>query len=129
MKQLTPQEAHDFLARNADARLIDVRSETEYLFVGHPLGAEHIAWQDGPDWELQPDFVEEVRRFAGDTSRPLLLICRCGNRSQRAAEALTAAGFGAIYNVTHGFEGERNEDGHRSTLNGWRHDGLPWAQG
>ena len=28
----------------------------------------------------------------------------------------------------HGFEGDLDDNFKRSTLNGWRHDGLPWEQ-
>ena len=39
-----------------------------------------------------------------------------------------AAGFSEVINVLHGFEGDLNDQFKRSTLNGWRHDGLPWEQ-
>ena len=47
MKQLTPKEAHEFLQHRPEAVFVDCRSEIEYLFVGHPCRAIHIAWQDG----------------------------------------------------------------------------------
>ncbi len=56
----------------------------------------------------------------------MLLICRSGNRSTAAARALEGAGFTTVYNVLHGFEGDLDPQRHRNTLNGWRHDGLPW---
>jgi hypothetical protein len=42
--------------------------------------------------------------------------------------ALEAAGFTDVVNVLHGFEGDLDDRFRRSTLNGWRHDGLPWEQ-
>ena len=42
--------------------------------------------------------------------------------------ALEAAGFTEVINVLHGFEGDLDAHFHRSTLNGWRFDGLPWEQ-
>jgi len=33
-----------------------------------------------------------------------------------------------IYNVEHGFEGDLDDTHHRNSYNGWRFDGLPWAQ-
>ncbi|TRZ69386.1 MAG: rhodanese-like domain-containing protein, partial [Rhodocyclaceae bacterium] len=39
MKHLTPQEAAKFLHDDPLALFIDVRSEMEFLFVGHPVGA------------------------------------------------------------------------------------------
>jgi len=129
MKQITPKEAHAFLQANPEALLIDVRSEIEYLFVGHPVGAIHVSWNDGPEWEVNPHFVGDVRKLAGNGGgRPILLICRSGNRSEVAAQALLEAGFEDVYNVQHGFEGELNEHHHRNSVSGWRFDGLPWQQ-
>jgi rhodanese-related sulfurtransferase len=57
-----------------------------------------------------------------------MLICRSGKRSRDAGNALLAAGFQQIMHVDEGFEGERDDDHHRSTLGGWRFHGLPWEQ-
>lgn len=130
MKDITPREAHEFLKQDPDALLVDCRSDIEYLFVGHPVGALHVAWNDGPDWEVNPHFVGQVKMLAGThhATRPIVLICRSGNRSQEAGEALEKAGFTRVYHVQHGFEGELDENHHRSARSGWRHDGLPWEQ-
>ncbi len=127
MKHLTPREAHDFLQQHPDALFIDCRSEIEYLYVGHPKDSIHIAWQDGPDWDVNPDFLGHVRKTA-PVHRPVVLICRSGQRSAAAGRYLEKYGFVDVYNVAHGFEGDLDEKHHRGTLNGWRHDGLPWEQ-
>ena len=62
MEHLEPKQAHDFLRRTPDAVFIDCRSEMEFLFVGHPLGAIHVAWNDGPNWEINRDFVPHVKK-------------------------------------------------------------------
>ncbi len=129
MRHLLPTEAHALLQREPAALLIDCRSDSEFFFVGHPVGAMHVAWVDGEDWTHNPHFVADVRKLAGDSAhRPVLLICRSGNRSVEAAQALEAAGFDHVYNVLHGFEGELDERRQRGNLNGWRFDGLPWEQ-
>lgn len=130
MKHLTPREAFEFLHNTPQALLVDCRSEMEYLFVGHPAGALHVAWNDGPDWEVNPHFVGQVKKVAGTNhaNRPIILICRSGNRSVEAGEALEQSGFGNVYNVLHGFEGELDEHHHRGAQNGWRFEGLPWEQ-
>ncbi len=127
MKSLEPKEALLFLKTNPSAVLIDVRSEIEFLFIGHPANSSHAPWIDGPDWEINPDFVVQVKKIANE-SCPVLLICRSGARSLEAGKSLTEAGFKEVYNVLHGFEGDLDEFHHRSSLNGWRHDGLPWEQ-
>jgi rhodanese-related sulfurtransferase len=127
MKHLKPKEALDFLQAHADAVFVDCRSEMEYLFVGHPKGALHVAWNDGPDWDINPHFVGQVKKIAS-MNRPVVVICRSGQRSISAGQALEEAGFKEVYNVLEGFEGPLDDDHHRGTLGGWRMEGLPWEQ-
>jgi rhodanese-related sulfurtransferase len=128
MDHLPPKQALQFLQMHADALFIDCRSEMEYLFVGHPVGALHVPWNEGQDWSVNRDFVAQVKQLAGAELRPIVLICRSGNRSQEAGEALERAGFTRVYHVEHGFEGELDERQHRNTRAGWRFEGLPWEQ-
>lgn len=138
MKHLTPQQAWAWLQAEREQRaargeepplFVDVRMEIESLYVGRPPGVENIPWYEYPD--LTPDparFASAVEQEAGGKHRPILLICRSGKRTLDAGQALEAAGFSEVAHVVHGFEGELNDDFKRSSLNGWRHDGLPWEQ-
>ena len=129
MQHLDPLAAHAFLQHEPHAVLVDCRTEIEHMYVGHPAGAEHVAWQEGPDWEVDPQFADKVKRLLhNDLNRPVLLICRSGQRSVAAAEALEAEGFSQEINVLEGFEGPLDDDYHRGTLAGWRFRGLPWYQ-
>lgn len=135
-KTVTAQQAWEMLQTNPRALLVDVRSHMEFLFVGHPSGAVHIPWLDEPDWTVNPDFVKDVRQLVlggvsehhQDANVPLLLICRSGKRSLEAGEALVAAGITNVYNIADGFEGELDGEHHRSSVGGWRFEGLPWEQ-
>lgn len=127
MQHLTPKQAYEFLQTNPEAVFIDVRSEIEYMFVGHPHGSLLIPWVDGPDWEINPDFVSHVKK-AASANRPVVLICRSGRRSVDAGMVLEEAGLTEVYNVLHGFEGDLDEKHHRNSINGWRQEGLPWSQ-
>ena len=127
MKHLEPKQAYEYLKKNPNAIFIDCRSEMEYLFVGHPTGAILVPWNDGPNWEVNPEFVAHVKK-AASVDRPIVLICRSGNRSQEAGDELERHGFPRVFNVTHGFEGPLNAQHQRNTTAGWRHDGLPWEQ-
>lgn len=136
IKQLGPRQAWEMLQSDPRAVLVDVRSNMEYLFVGHPQGAVHIPWIDEPDWEVNPDFVRQVRELmlggvidsGGGHAAPVILICRSGKRSVEAGLALLEAGFPRVYSVSDGFEGELDDQHHRSSLGGWRYEGLPWEQ-
>ena len=133
---LTSTQAHTMLGADARSILIDVRSNMEFLFVGHPKGAISIPWIDEPDWVINPHFVTDVRKvLLGGAScstdvgcAPIILICRSGKRSLEAGTLLTANGFQSVFNVQGGFEGELDENHHRSTKAGWRFEGLPWEQ-
>lgn len=59
--------------------------------------------------------------------RALLFICRSGVRSIAAAEAMAASGYARSFNVTEGFEGGLDGEGHRGA-EGWKACGLPWVQ-
>ena len=135
MKHFQPREAWAWLQAHAGnppeqaPLFVDVRMEIESLYVGRPPGVVHIAWYDYPDLTPDPErFARLVEEEAGDKSRPVLLICRSGRRTLEAGKALEAAGFADVAHVLHGFEGELDDQFHRSTVNGWRHDGLPWEQ-
>jgi len=124
------------LREEPGAVLIDVRSAMEHEYVGHPVGAINIPWRELPDWSVDSNFALKVTQLlesrqetvAGDKSQPLLLICRSGQRSQDAGEELLRQGFTNVYNIIEGFEGRRDEEKHRSTINGWRCRKLPWEQ-
>ena len=136
VKTISPEEAWALMQKEPRAVMIDVRSDMEFLFVGHPVGAIHIPWIDYPDWRLNPNFVTEVRKLVlggichetPNSGVPILLICRSGKRSLEAGNVLVREGFCDVYNVAEGFEGELDEQHHRSTMGGWRFHGLPWEQ-
>ena len=129
MKNLLPKEAWALVQQQPDTLFVDVRMEIESLYVGRPPGVHGIPWYEYPDLTPDPaEFTRAVEREAGRKDRAILLICRSGKRTEDAARALEAAGFTDVAHVVHGFEGELDDAFHRSTMNGWRHDGLPWEQ-
>ncbi len=135
-RALSPKQAWQLLQDDSRAVLVDIRSSMEFLFVGHPRGAVHVAWIDEPDWDVNPDFVTEIRQLMlggvvcdGDEGCvPVILICRSGKRSLEAGRALIEAGVKSVMHVDEGFEGELDDKHQRSTVGGWRFHGLPWEQ-
>lgn len=116
------------LAEAGLARLVDVRSPEELAFVGRVPGAAHAAWATGIDLQRNPRFLADLAAVGGFDG-PVLLLCRSGVRSVRAAEAATAAGHGAAFNILEGFEGTLDARQRRGAVDGWRLRGLPWVQG
>ncbi|ORW01030.1 rhodanese-like domain-containing protein [Mycobacterium kyorinense] len=130
---ITPQQAWELLSENPDAVLVDVRTDAEWRFVGVPdlsgLGRDvvYIEWNRS-DGTRNENFVQELlERVPARDDRPVVFLCRSGNRSIGAAEAATEVGITPSYNVLDGFEGHLDEAGHRGGT-GWRAIGLPWRQ-
>lgn len=135
VKSISPKEAWQLIQDQPQSVLVDVRSSMEYLFVGHPKGAISIPWIDEPDWVVDPHFAAHIRqlmlggaRCDADGCVPVLLICRSGKRSLEAGKLLIEEGFSDVHNIEGGFEGPLDEGHHRSSISGWRFDGLPWEQ-
>jgi rhodanese-related sulfurtransferase len=129
MRNLLPRETWALMQAQPEAVLIDIRMEIESLYVGRPPGALNIPWYEYPEFTPDAaDFCRQVEEQAGGKSATVILLCRSGQRSLEAAQALVDAGFSDVVNVLHGFEGDLDPHFHRSTLNGWRFDQLPWEQ-
>ena len=135
VEYVEPQQAWDMMQADPSVTLIDVRSDMEFLMIGHPKGAVNVPWIDAPNWTIDDAFVANVRKALlgrvagrGRKAQPLLLICRSGNRSADAARVLAQEGLTDIYVVSGGFEGPLDDEHHRNTVSGWRYDGLSWEQ-
>lgn len=129
MKHLLPKEAWVLAQSTPGALFLDVRMAVESQCVGYPPGVVNIAWYEYPDYTVDAArFVAAVEKVASGRDQTVLLICRSGLRSVDAGVALEKAGFTQVINVLDGFEGEPDEQGHRSTECGWRYEGLPWQQ-
>ncbi len=126
---LTPKEAYDLLQQTPGAKLIDVRTRAEWDWVGRIPGAIEIELLTYPGNRPNGNFVQDLESAVDmDKTAPLLFICRSGGRSHNAAMLANQAGYEA-YNVLEGFEGDKDQSGHRNTKGGWRAAGLPWVQG
>ena len=123
---VTPAEAHELM--KAGAKLVDVRTKPELQYVGRVPGALAVEWQTWPGGRPNPEFLGELAASVGK-DEPVMFLCRSGVRSHAAAEAATRDGWKEAYNVVEGFEGDKDAEGHRNTVGGWRKAGLPWTQG
>ena len=120
-----PAEAHKLM--QAGAKLVDVRTKAEMLYVGKVPGSLAVEWQTYPGGRENPEFLAELAASVPKDT-PDMFLCRSGARSHSAADAATRAGWKEAYNVLEGFEGDKDGQQHRSTVGGWRKAGLPWTQ-
>ena len=123
---LLPSEAHALM--QAGAKLVDVRTAPELQYVGSIPGSAAVEWNTYPGGQRNPDFLKQLAATV-KKDEPVMFLCRSGARSHHAAIAATQAGWREAYNVLEGFEGDKDTDGHRNTVGGWKFARLPWIQG
>ncbi|MEI7444052.1 MAG: rhodanese-like domain-containing protein [Burkholderiales bacterium] len=123
---VTPAEAW-VLHRAGAARLVDVRTQAEWTYVGRVDGTPLVEWRALGAQQPNPRFVEQLEQ-AVPRDLPVMFLCRSGVRSQAAAKAASEAGWTAAFNILEGFEGDLDDAQQRGRLGGWRHAGLPWVQ-
>jgi len=124
---VTPREAFDLMQAGA-AKLVDVRSQFEWDYVGHIPGTTLVEWKFLPSGELNPNFLTQLA-LVGRHEDNLMFLCRSGARSHAAAVCANQFGYVGAFNVLEGFEGDLDASKHRGAIGGWRFAGLPWVQG
>lgn len=122
---LTPQEASAVWRLAPGAKLVDVRTRAEWDWVGRIPDALEIEWMSYPGNRANPHFLAQLKQQV-DPEALVLFLCRSGARSHNAAALAAQAGYSECYNVLEGFEGDKDANGQRGKLGGWRHAGLPW---
>jgi len=125
---LLPSEAHAVLQAMPEARIIDVRCRAELDWVGRVPGAIEVELLTYPGMSPNHGFLDQLSSQIADDA-VLLFICRSGGRSNQAATLMSQNGFTNCYNILEGFEGDKDENGHRGQQSGWKAAGLPWIQG
>jgi rhodanese-related sulfurtransferase len=127
---VTPQQAYALLQGDSQVKLIDVRTKAERDWVGQvkidPAQLHPIEWNLYPQGTPNPAFLEELDRVA-DKNQVLLFLCRSGVRSRNAAKAAAEHGYANSFDILEGFEGAKDADGHRKTMEGWCFAQLPWT--
>jgi rhodanese-related sulfurtransferase len=141
---LTAKEVPAFVAGQDKVLFLDVRTRAEAMYVGMATGVDALVpfvehQELMTDWDAQrniyklepnQDFVAEARRRLAEKGLQktdvVVLICRSGDRSARAATRLAQDGFSRVYSVVDGFEGDMSATGRRD-VNGWKNATLPWS--
>jgi rhodanese-related sulfurtransferase len=134
IQNVPPRQVWEALRSDPQAQLVDVRTEPEWTFVGVPdlaaaaKQAVLIPWQVYPTMQHNDAFVDHLRQAGFTPDHHIYFLCRSGQRSLAAAQAAQEAGFPHVYNISDGFEGGVDADGHRGVKAGWKADDLPWRQ-
>lgn len=124
--RISPAEASEKIATGWT--YVDVRTAEEFE-AGHPAGAVNvpIAHAGAGGMVPNPDFLSAMKgAFPPDGK--IVVGCKSGGRSLRAAQALVAEGFTNVVDQRGGWDGARGPFGQATEL-GWLRAGLPTEEG
>jgi rhodanese-related sulfurtransferase len=102
VNRINAHQLAEMMKTNNDLVLVDVRTAGEYEYDGRIT-----------DSQLIPLSMLAARLDELPKDKPIVCICRSGNRSHTACEHLAVSGFSDIYNLSGG-------------MLGWRRAGLPY---
>lgn len=95
MKTMTPEELNNLIESGLTPVLIDVREARE-LQHGMIEGAIHIPMNEVP---------ASMENLAGYQDKPVVLICRSGQRSAQVGQFMEHVGFTNVINLESGMNG------------------------
>ncbi len=146
---LTPQQAYDMKKKDPKGvALFDIRTRAEAMYVGWPGDADALVpyvehaeimteWDDKrfmyklePNQDFMPELERRLQEKGLGKDATIILVCRSGDRSSKAADRLQMAGYQKVYSVAEGFEGDTAKEGEKAgqrVVNGWKNANLPWT--
>lgn len=144
---LTAKDAYKLKSENSDVIFVDVRTRAEVSFIGMPqISDANIPYMTAEEWEnwndkkknfklqLNSEFLlsmeELVKAKGGSKESKIIIMCRSGSRSAKAANLLSKSGYTGVYTVVDGLEGDKAKSGEskgQRVVNGWKNSGLPWS--
>ena len=144
---MTAEDAYKHTMENMDKTLfVDIRTPSELNYLGAvsvmdahvPLVfMDTAAWNDKKHRYKRAknqNFVNGIdaalKTKGLDKNDTVILMCRSGSRSAKAANMLAEAGYTRVYNVVDGYEGDKAKSGPdkgKRVVNGWKNSGLPWT--
>jgi rhodanese-related sulfurtransferase len=116
--RISPEEAHAKMTSEGYA-YVDVRTAAEFA-AGHPAGAYNVPI-------AEPDFLRVMEARFGKSAK-IIVGCKAGTRSARAAQTLAQAGFTDVLDQRAGWDGVTSPFG-QITEKGWSRVGLPTEEG
>ena len=122
VRRVSPEEAQALIAGEG-YQYLDVRTEAEFA-AGHPKGAHNVPFMlAGPSGMTKnPEFASVVNAVYPPDAK-LVVGCKSGGRSAKAAAEMVGLGFTSVVDQRAGFDGARNSFGQLVEA-GWAEKGL-----
>jgi len=122
IKQIPSKEVEEFIKKNPNSVLLDVRTEEEWKADGKPDGDKiglktHFLTIQFANGSFNENFIKDFKNLNIQENHEILTMCMGGVRSQAAAELLTKENY-KCSNISDGFLGNGQNVG-------WKRSNLP----
>jgi len=144
---MTATQAYEYTDAHMDSTLfVDVRTPSELNYLGAATVMDaHVptVFMDSSGWndkkhrykrKINKNFVADIgtalKKKGLSKNDTIILMCRSGKRSAKAANMLADNGYTKVYTVVDGYEGDKVKQGPnkgKRMKNGWKNSGLPWT--
>lgn len=126
VNELYPWDIEGYIEAQPDTLLLDIREQDEYdgahikgaLFVPRGILEQACEW----------DFAETIPELVKARNRPIIVICRSGNRSVLAALTMKILGYENVISLKTGIKGWNDADLPLFNKTGEKAD-PDWAEG
>jgi len=126
VKEIFPWDVEDFQTENPDTVLLDIREPDEFdgAHIENSIHVPRGILEQACEW----DYAETIPELVNARKKPVLVICRSGNRSVLAGLTLLALGFENITSLKTGVKGWNDSDSPLIDKTGADAD-ADWADG
>lgn len=144
---VTAKNAGEYLAKNKNATLIDVRSPSEIMFIGsasrtdiyvpfmtldtRAYGKKHNNYAMKKNKYALKEIIYELDKKDVKKDEPIFITCRSGSsRAAPVVNQLASKGYTNVWTIIDGFEGGKVKQGKykgERVKDGWLHSGLAWT--
>lgn len=106
--EIEPWDLEDHLEQHPETLLLDIREPDEFegAFVKDSIHAPRGILEQSCEW----DFAETIPELVKARERPVIVICRSGNRSALAALTMKTMGYTNLTSLKLGIKGLNDSD-------------------
>ena len=117
VREIQPWDLSKLLAGDRPPLVLDIREPAEFALAQIPgsINVPRGVLEQACEW----DYEETVPEFADRRERPIVVVCRSGNRSILAADVMQQMGFADVVSLKTGVRGWN--DFERPLVNGEGH--------
>jgi rhodanese-related sulfurtransferase len=108
VKEIMPWDLEERLEENPDLLLVDVREPQEFdaMHIAGSLNVPRGILESACEWDYEETIPELVRA----RDREVVVVCRSGNRSVLAANAMQVLGYRNVVSLQTGLRGWKDYD-------------------